>query len=63
DASGNIVRMEETVQRLRFFTDAGLKKLLKKSGWKIINEINNLGEGDDGELVYVATLHLIAVSN
>jgi hypothetical protein len=63
DASGNIVKSEETVQRLRFFTDAALKNLLKKSGWKIINEINNLGEGDDDELVYVATLHLIAVSN
>lgn len=63
DASGNIVKSEETVQRLRFFTDAALKNLLKKSGWRIINEINNLGEGDDDELVYVATLHLIAVSN
>ena len=63
DASGNIVKREETVQRLRFFTDVALKNLLKKSGWKIINEINNLGEGDDNELVYVATLHLIAVSN
>ena len=63
NASGNVVRREETVQRLRFFTDAALKNLLKKSGWNIENEIKNLGEGDNDELVYVTTLHLIAVSN
>jgi hypothetical protein len=62
DTSGDIVRREETVQRLRFFTDVALKNLLKKTGWKIEKEINNLGEGDD-ELVYVATLHLSAVAN
>ena len=28
DASGNVIRREETVQRLRFFTDAALKYLL-----------------------------------
>lgn len=63
DSMGNIVRREETVQRLRFFSDMALKNLLKKSGWKIENEIKNLGEGDDDELVYVATLHLTAESN
>ncbi|MFL2658404.1 MAG: methyltransferase domain-containing protein [Akkermansiaceae bacterium] len=63
DASGNVIRREETVQRLRFFTDAALKNLLKKSGWKIKKEIKNLGEGDDDELVYVTTLHLIALPN
>nr|MBR9809604.1 class I SAM-dependent methyltransferase [bacterium] len=63
DASGNVIRREETVQRLRFFTDAALKNLLKKSGWKIEKEIKNLGECDDDELVYVTTLHLIALPN
>jgi hypothetical protein len=63
DASGNVIRREETVQRLRFFTDAALKNLLKKSGWKIEKEIKNLGESNDDELVYVTTLYLIALPN
>ncbi|MEN8870083.1 MAG: class I SAM-dependent methyltransferase [Akkermansiaceae bacterium] len=63
DASGKIVKREETEQRLRFFTDVALKNLLKKTGWEISKEINNLGEGDDDELVYVATLHLTGISN
>ena len=58
DVSGTAVKREETEQRLRFFTDVALKNLLKKTGWKIVKEINNLGEGDDDELVYVATLYL-----
>ena len=63
DASGNVIRREETVQRLRFFTDAALKNLLKKSGWKIEKEVKNLGESNDDELVYVTTLYLIALPN
>lgn len=58
DASGKVVKREETEQRLRFFTDVALKNLLKKTGWEIKKEINNLGESDDDELVYVATLYL-----
>lgn len=58
DASGKVVRSEETEQRLRFFTDVGLKNLLKKTGWEIEKEINNLGDGEEDDLVYVATLWL-----
>jgi hypothetical protein len=58
DASGDVLKREETEQRLRFFTDATLKNLLKKTGWEITKEINNLGEGDEDDLVYVATLYL-----
>ncbi|MFT6862467.1 MAG: hypothetical protein ACJAVK_001025 [Akkermansiaceae bacterium] len=65
DAAGKIMQQEETEQRLRFFTDVALKKLLKKTGWKVEKEIINLGDGDgDGnedDLVYVATLHLKGV--
>jgi hypothetical protein len=56
------VKREETEQRLRFFTDVALKNLLNKTGWEIEKEINNLGEGDDDELVYVATLYLRGVT-
>ena len=54
------MRAEETEQRLRFFTDVALKNLLKKTGWEIEKEIENLGDGDgDGDdLVYVATFYL-----
>ena len=59
DADGKIVRQEETEQRLRFFPDAALKLLLKKTGWKIGKEIFNLEpDCDDDDLVYVATFHL-----
>lgn len=61
DASGGIVKREETVQRLRFFDDLTLKRLLKKTGWEIEKEINNLGQDAENELVYVATLQLTAV--
>lgn len=57
DAAGKIIGREETEQRLRFFTDLALKNLFKKTGWEIVNEINNLGEGGD-DLVYVATFFL-----
>lgn len=58
DAAGEVLRMEETEQRMRFFTDVALKGLLAKTGWEIEKEIVNLGEGDDDDLVYVATFHL-----
>jgi hypothetical protein len=61
DASGDVLKREETEQRLRFFTDVALKYLLKKTGWEIEKEINNLGEGDEEDLVYVASLHLSSV--
>ena len=64
DADGKIVRQEETEQRLRFFPDAALKSLLKKTGWKIKKEIFNLEpDGDDDDLVYVATFHLKGVDS
>ena len=63
DADGKIMRQEETEQRLRFFSDAALKSLLKKTGWKIEKEIYNLEpDGEDDDLVYVATLHLEGIS-
>lgn len=55
---GEVVRQEVTEQRIRFFTDVSLKALLKKTGWVVKKEIDNLGEGEDDDLVYVATLHL-----
>ncbi len=58
DAAGAVVRAEETEQRLRFFTDVALKNLLKKTGWEIEKEIENLGDGDGDDLVYVATFYL-----
>lgn len=58
DGAGKVVKREETEQRLRFFTDVALKNLLGKAGWEITKEINNLGEGDEDDLVYVATLFL-----
>lgn len=58
DASGTIIRQEESEQRLRFFPDASLKSLFKKTGWEIVKEIYNLGESDEDDLVYVATFHL-----
>ncbi len=61
DVTGKIIRREETEQRLRFFTDVALKNLLKKTGWQIEKEINNLGDGDEDDLVYVATLYLKGV--
>ncbi len=58
--SGEIVRQEETEQRLRFFTDVALKNLLKKTGWAVKKEIYNLGDGEEDDLIYVSTLHLTA---
>lgn len=61
DAAGTMVRKEETEQRMRFFTDAALKNLLKKTGWAVEKEIYNLGDGEEDELIYVSTLHLTAL--
>ena len=61
DSSGSIVRQEETEQSLRFFPDASLKKLFKNTSWEIEKEIHNLGDGDEDDLVYVATFHLRGV--
>jgi len=62
DAAGKVVRQEETEQRLRFFPDVSLKSLFKKTGWKIEKEIYNLEpDGDDDDLVYVATFHLVGL--
>jgi hypothetical protein len=58
DKSGSVVREEITEQALRFFPDASLKKLLKNTGWEIEKEIYNLGESEEEDLVYVATMHL-----
>jgi hypothetical protein len=58
DASGKLLQQEETEQRLRFFTDRSLKKLLASAGWTVEREINNLGEDDEDDLIYVATLWL-----
>jgi hypothetical protein len=58
DKSGSVVREEITEQALRFFPDASLKKLLKNTGWEIEKEIYNLGESEEDDLVYVATMHL-----
>ncbi|MFT6240359.1 MAG: hypothetical protein ACJAQT_002446 [Akkermansiaceae bacterium] len=58
DAAGEVVKKEETEQRMRFFTDVALKNLLKKTGWKVAKEIYNLGDGDEDDLIYVSTLHL-----
>jgi SAM-dependent methyltransferase len=63
DATGKVVRREETVQRLRFFTDVALRKMLSEAGWRIDKEIVNLGEDeDDDDLVYVATFWLSATT-
>lgn len=58
DAAGNIVKQDITEQRLRFFTDVGLKKMFENTGWEIEREIENLGDGEDDDLVYVATFWL-----
>lgn len=63
DANGDIVKQEETEQRLRFFTDAGLKKMFAASGWEIEREIVNLGDGEEDDLIYVATFHLGKISS
>lgn len=55
---GEVLRQEETKQQLRFFSDLALKKLLESSGWELVREVQNLGEGDDDDLVYVTTLYL-----
>ena len=60
DAMGGVVKREETEQRMRFFTDVALKNLFKKTGWKVVKEIYNLGDGDEEDLIYVSTLHLTA---
>ncbi len=60
DAEGEVMRREETEQRIRFFTDVALKKLLKKTGWEVEKEIFNLGDGEEDDLIYVSTLHLRA---
>jgi hypothetical protein len=57
-ADGEILEQEETEQRLRFFTDVALKNLFQKTGWRIEKEIDNLGDGDEDDLVYVATVYL-----
>lgn len=57
---GKVLEREETEQRLRFFTDLALKNLFKKAGWEIAKEIDNLGDGDEDGLVYVATVFLRA---
>lgn len=58
DAAGKVLRREETEQRLRFFTDGGLRKIFARTGWVIEREIANLGEGDEDDLVDVATFWL-----
>lgn len=59
DAEGKVVRREETEQRLRFFTDVALRKMLAETGWRIEKEISNLGEeGDGDDPVDVATFWL-----
>ena len=61
DKTGRILRQETTRQSLRFFPDATLKKLLKKTDWQIRKEIHNLDpESDHDDLIYTATLHLSA---
>ena len=60
DASGQVVEREETGQDLRFFTDVVLKTMFANTGWTIEREIDNLGEGDEGDLVDVATFWLRA---
>lgn len=60
DKTGQVLRREETEQRLRFFTDVALRKMLTAAGWEIEKEIVNLGEGDEDDLVYVATFWLKA---
>jgi hypothetical protein len=63
DRDGQVLKREETEQRLRFFTDVGLKKLFSTSGWEIKREIVNLGDHEDGDLVYVSTFHLEKVAS
>lgn len=58
DKTGEVVHREETQQNLRFFTDAVLKKMFATAGWAIEREIVNLGEGDEDDLVDVATFWL-----
>jgi hypothetical protein len=54
-----VVRRQETEQRLRFFTDLSLRKMLAETGWRIEREIRNLGEeGDEEDPVSVATFWL-----
>ncbi len=55
---GEVLKTQETVQKMRFFSDRALKKLFQSGGWSIDKEINNLGEGEENDLVYVATFHL-----
>lgn len=59
DSAGKVLSREETQQNLRFFTDVALKKLFTKTGWEIEKEIVNLGEGEEDDLVYVATFWLV----
>ena len=61
DKAGEVVAREESGQSLRFFTDVALKKLFAKTGWEVEREIVNLGEGDDENLVDVATFWLRGV--
>ncbi len=54
---GEVLKEEETEQKLRFFTDAGLKGMLKRTGWEVVKEVD-LGENYGDGVVYVATLFL-----
>ena len=54
---GKVIREEKTKQTIRFFVDAELERLFKKTGWKVSKEIFDFGE-HDGDTVYVTTLFL-----
>ncbi|MDB4404276.1 hypothetical protein N9154_02955, partial [Akkermansiaceae bacterium] len=55
--NGTVIREEKTKQTIRFFVDAELERLFKKTGWKVSKEIFDFGE-HDGDTVYVTTLFL-----
>ena len=58
DEKGEVIREDKTKQRVRFFADGELEKMIKKAGWKITKEIQNFGESDEDDIVYVITLYL-----
>ncbi|MGJ8698324.1 MAG: class I SAM-dependent methyltransferase [Verrucomicrobiaceae bacterium] len=60
-ADGNVLREDRTKQRVRIFADGELEKMIEKAGWRLGKEIQNFGEEDEDDVVYVITLFLEAV--
>lgn len=64
DEHGKVIEEQESRQRIQWFTDLALGKMLKRAGWEVEREVNNFDVNDGGEDgVSVISLFLRKLSN